>query len=272
VYFGVFGSAGAFVYGASKRDPLIMAGGPLVVIALVLVIASVAAVRSAAERFYRHYARSMGLVYWPRSGLEPLTPLLGAGDRRWCEHWMQGMLPGEPALAGGIGHLVWEEHRERRGAGLVEVELGGLGGGHRVTICVADLEPSITRFHGVFVRPHRGVIPGAPDWLRQTHNRSIEMESTAFSRRYELLVADDQDEVMARQLLSPSLVVWLAEHPLAPGFELRAGMLVVFVERALADEGNLTYLLDATRRIAGRVLQETAEAAARPAARQPAGA
>ena len=83
------------------------------------------------------------------------------------------------------------------------------------------------------------------------------MESLAFSERYELLVADDQDEIMARQLLSPSLVVWLAEHPLAPGFELRAGMLVVFVGRSLEDEGNLTYLMDATRRIAARVADET---------------
>ena len=79
-------------------------------------------------------------------------------------------------------------------------------------------------------------------------------------------MADDQDEIMARQLLAPSLVVWLAEHPLVPGFELRAGMLVVFVDRALRDEGNLTYLLDATRKIATRVLGEVADAAARPAA------
>ena len=92
------------------------------------------------------------------------------------------------------------------------------------------------------------------------------MESLAFSKRYELLVADDQDEIMARQLLSPSLVIWLAEHPLAPGFELRAGMLVVFVDRPLEDEGNLTYLMDATRQIAARVAEETRDAGARPAA------
>jgi hypothetical protein len=43
-------------------------------------------------------------------------------------------------------------------------------------------------------------------------------------------------------------------------------MLVVFVDRPLQDEGNLTYLLDATRRLATRVLDETREAADRPAA------
>ena len=43
-------------------------------------------------------------------------------------------------------------------------------------------------------------------------------------------------------------------------------MLVVFVDRPLQDEGNLTYLLDATRKIATRVLGEVRDAAARPAA------
>ncbi len=44
-------------------------------------------------------------------------------------------------------------------------------------------------------------------------------------------------------------------------------MLVVYVADTLADEGSLTFLMDAARRIAGRVLEETAETAARPAVR-----
>ena len=88
--------------------------GPLVAVALVVVVAAVAADRGAATNFFHHYARSLGLVYWPRSSLPALTPLLGAGDKRWIEHWMQGALPGEPPLAGGIGQLVWEEREEGR--------------------------------------------------------------------------------------------------------------------------------------------------------------
>ena len=265
VYFAALASAAAFVYGASRRDVLIMTLGPLAAVLLVVVVAAVAADRGAATNFFHHYARSLGLVYWPRSSLPALTPLLGAGDKRWIEHWMSGALPGEPPLAGGLGQLVWEEREEgRRDEAL---SIGKVSARHRVTICVADLEPSIRRFHGVFLHPRRGLIASTPDWIRRTHTRSIQVESTAFSQRYELLVADDQDEIVARQLLSPSLVVWLAEHPLAPGFEIRAGMLVVFVGRPLSDEGNLTYLLDATRRLAERVLAETREAAARPAPR-----
>jgi hypothetical protein len=263
VYFAALASAGAFVFGASRHDVLIMALGPLGAVVLVGVVAAVAADRSAASNFFHHYARSVGLVYWPRSALPALTPLLGAGDRRWIEHWMQGGLPGEPPLVGGIGQLVWEERDERPDEAL---SLGKVSARHRVTICVTDLEPSIRRFHGVFLHPRRGLIASTPNWIRRTHTRSIEVESTAFSERYELLVADDQDEIVARQLLSPSLVVWLADHPLAPGFEIRAGMLVVFVDRPLSDEGNLTYLLDVTRRLAARVLAEVRDAAERPAA------
>ncbi len=165
---------------------------------------------------------------------------------------MQGQLPGEPALAGGIGQLVWEERED--GGNDDALTLGKVASRHRLSICAVDLEASIRRFHGIFLRPRRGLISSIPDW-RRAHTRAIQVESLAFSKRYELLVADDQDEIMARQLLSPSLVIWLAEHPLAPGFELRAGMLVVFVDRPLEDEGNLTYLLDADaahRRARGR--------------------
>jgi hypothetical protein len=262
-YTAVFGSAAVFAFGASRRDPLIMLAGPIVVVALVVAVSAVVADRAAGERFYRHYARSLGLVYWPRSGLLPLTPLLGAGDRRWCEHWMTGMLPGEPRVSGGIGQFVWEELEEDRNPNAIQLGRRTRSR-QRMTICVADLEPSMASFKGLFLRPHRGLIPGAPDW-RRSGTRSIELESMAFSRRYEVLVANDQDENMARQLLSPSLVVWLAEHPMAPSFEVRAGMLVVFVSRVLDDEGSLTYLVDATRRIASRVAAETAEARSVPA-------
>ncbi|HEU0024769.1 MAG TPA: hypothetical protein VFQ12_09070 [Thermoleophilaceae bacterium] len=266
VYVAALGSAGAFVYGASQQDVLIMAGGPAAVVALVVLTAVLVADRSAANRFYLHYARSLGLVYWPRASLPPLTPLLGAGDRRWCEHWMQGSLPGDPALAGGIGHLVWEERRERP-RDEAAVTLGSVASRHRLTICAVDLESSIKAFHGVFLRPRRGVISSVPDWLGQTGTRSMAVESAAFSKRYDLLISLDQDELLARQLLSPSLVVWLAEHPLAPAFELRAGMLVTYVAQSLGDEGSLTFLMDAARKIAGRVLDETGEAADRPAAK-----
>jgi hypothetical protein len=124
---------------------------------------------------------------------------------------------------------------------------------------VADLEPSIALFKGVFLRPRRGFVAAHSDWLKDTRTHELEVESAAFTERYELLIADDQDEVILRRLLSPTLVSWLASHPLTPGLELKAGALVVFVPHAIEDAGNLTYLIDAARHIASRVLGEVEE-------------
>jgi hypothetical protein len=70
----------------------------------------------------------------------------------------------------------------------------------------------------------------------------------------------DQDEIAARQLFAPTLVIWLAEHPLQPYFEYSAGTLVVFVRGRLHDAGHLDWLLDAARHLGARFAAEVAEA------------
>jgi hypothetical protein len=248
----LLGASAAFLYGAWRPDPLITAAGPAAVVLGVAGVAWFLADRAAAHRFYTGFARSVGLAYTSPATLSPLTPLLGAGNRRRVEHWMHGRLPGE--LSGGVGHLVWERiERDSEGDEQVRER-------NRFTVCVADLEPSMALFKGVFLRPRRGVIaPPYSDWLKRRRPRGAEVESAAFTERYELLLADDQDELLLRRLLSPTLVSWLANHPLRPGFELKAGTLVVFVPYAIEDAGNLTYLIDATRHLASRVLKEVGE-------------
>jgi hypothetical protein len=164
---------------------------------------------------------------------------------------MYGKLPGD--LQGGVGHFVWERiERDPDGDKKVRER-------NRFTVCVADLEQSMALFKGVFVRPRRGFVASHSDWLKDSRTHELEVESAEFTERYELLIADDQDELILRRLLSPTLVSWLANHPLTPGFEAKAGALVVFVPHAIEDAGNLTYLIDATRHIASRVLAEAEE-------------
>ena len=199
----------------------------------------------------------MGLTYTSPGEVLTLTPLLGAGDRRRVEHWMHGRMPGE--LSGGIGQLVWERiERDSDGDEVVKER-------NRFTICVVDLESSMALFRGVYLRPRRGLLAGQSDWLGRAPSRAVEMESMEFGVRYELRLAIDQNEVLLRRLLSPTLVSWLAHHPLTPGFELKAGTLCVFVPRPLEDAGNLTFLIDATRHLAERVLAEVEEERARAA-------
>jgi hypothetical protein len=261
VYTLVLGCLGGFVYGAYQRDPLLMAALPAGVVALVLVVAAVLADRRSARSFYLAFADAAGLEHVGDWDILPFTPLLGAGDRQRCENWMIGDVVKEPRMQGGLGNFVYEEIKESTDSNGVRRKQ--TVDKNRITVCLVDMEESILLYKGIFLRQRRGLLNLQRDWLAATPSRSVEVESAAFTRKYELRISDDQDEILLRRLLSPTLVNWLAEHPLAPGFELRGGTLVVFVPRALEDSGKLTFLLDATREIAQRVSGEVREAAER---------
>jgi hypothetical protein len=251
VWAMALGSCAAVVFGAWKGSWPIMLAGPAAVVVGVTGIAWLAADRAAANRFYSSFAESVGLGYARQAEVLTLTPLLGAGSRQYTEHWMYGRLPG--GLDGGVGHFVWERtERDSDGDQVVKER-------NRFTICVADLEASLSLFRGVFLHPRRGLIAPYSEWLGSAPTRTVEVESTEFGERYELRLATDQDQILARRLMSPSMVSWLANHPLTPGFELKAGALCVFVPRPLADAGSITFLLDATRHLAGRVVAEVEE-------------
>jgi hypothetical protein len=253
----LIGVSATFIYGAARGNPLIMAAGPGAVVLGVVGVAWFVADHMAAHRFFSGFARTVGLSYTSPAELPPLTPLLAAGDRRRLEHWMHGRLPGD--LPGGVGHLVWERvERDSDGDERVRER-------NRFTVCVVDLEPSMLLFRGVYLRPRLGVFAPHSDWLKRARARTVEVESSDFTQRYELRLASDQDEIVLRRLLSPTLVSWLANHPLEPGFELKAGVLTVFVPRALEDAGNLTFLIDATRHLAARVRSEVEEGSLRTA-------
>lgn len=255
-YAMAFGSLAAFTLGAWQGSVPIMLGGPAAIVAAVVVLCWTGADRSAARNFYWGYAQSVGLTYAAETSLLALTPLLGAGSRRHVEHWMYGRMAA--AQDGGVGQLVWERI-EKNG------ERKSVAERNRFTICVVDLDTSLPYFHGVYLHPRRGLFAPYSDWLGRDSVRSVEVESSQFVERYELRAASDQDDLLLRRLLSPTVVSWLANHPLTPGFELKAGTLCLFVPGPLEDAGNLTYLIDAARHLADRVAGEVREELARPA-------
>jgi hypothetical protein len=122
----------------------------------------------------------------------------------------------------------------------------------------------MARFQGIYLRRRRGLfdrLDSDANWLRKHRLKKIELESTAFHETYELCADEDQDDIVVRQLFAPTFVVWLSEHPLKPGFEVRAGTLVVFIPGHCGEAGKLEFLLMAEAEIARRIQAELTEAA-----------
>jgi hypothetical protein len=253
-YVVVVGTVAAIVAGAALHSLALATVGSLAVWALVAALAFATADRQAAEDFYRAYAAGRGLEYERGAALLPLTPLLGAGQRRRFEHWMRGPLPGGGTC--DLGHYSFETgdrgERERRGTR------------HHFTVCVVDLESGMRLFPGIFVTRRRGLLGGleGAHWLSHAARHEVELESARLCDRCQLWVDDGQDELLLRQLFVPSFQVLLAEHPLAPCFEYRAGTLVVYAEHRFEDEGHLDWMLDVTAEIAKRFTAEVEQAAA----------
>jgi hypothetical protein len=183
-----------------------------------------------------------------------MTPLLGAGDQRRCEHWMTGHLDDD--LQFGLGHYTY---KVRRGDEHDRTERSET---RHFTICVLDLEAAMRMFPGVFLCRRRGVFGmlDGKDWLSHANRHEVELESARLCERYQLWVDNGQDDVLLRELFSPSFEVLLAEHPLEPCFEYRAGTLLVYVERRLEDEGHLDWMRELTAKIADRFAGEVEEA------------
>ena len=252
-YAFVIGAVGTAVFGAWLGEPLVMLAGPLLVVGAVVVICLLIADRRSESEFFMSFASARGFTYASRTELLPLTPLLSAGDRRECLHWMQGPL-GEGLPRCGLGHYVFQV---RRGSGDSESWTS-----HDFTVCVVDIEPAMVMYPGVFVTRRRDLVDrlGGSRWLSTGMRRKVELESEALHERCELWVERSQDDVRLLQLFSPSFVSWLAEHPLQPCFEYKAGTLVLYLERRVEDAGGLSWMLDATAEIAQRLHREVAEA------------
>jgi hypothetical protein len=239
------GVVGGFLVGAALRDPRVMIAAPLGAVLLVVLWAYSDARSRASHDFWAALAPSLGLLYLGETGIQPLTPLLAAGDRRRFEHTMGGEIA--PGLQGMFSHYTYEvRHDTSWGPGENDDEAWTR---YDYTVCAFDLVPSMPYFPGVFLRPKRGLFENRHNWLKRLGCRTVELESIALNERYEVLASHDQDEAAVRELLSPKLIDWLARHPLAPGLELRAGALTVYLPGHVAEAGKLTFFLDGVRHV-----------------------
>lgn len=247
----------AFIWGAAKGQVAVMGGGPPAVLAAALVLAFIVADRRAETEFFSGFAQQRGLLYYDEGALMELTPLLGAGDRRHCEHMMEGDFRDVHVR---LTHFIYEiKHESESTSGTARNVRWEK---RHFTVCVVDMEDALMLFKGFFLRTRRGMFDKLEndEWLSRRGLPRVELESIAFNERYELFRDRAMDENLLRQLFSPSLVQWLSQHPLAPGVEFKAGTLVVFLEECVEEAGKLDWLLEAAVELCSRVSREAAEA------------
>jgi hypothetical protein len=246
----------ALLLGAAYGGATGALAAPVVAIALIVAWAWNAADRSAEKAFWKTTAASIGFEpFFDLGELQLTTPLLHAGDRRSFRHELKGPL-GKLGLPARLAHYRYDVRHETKDG-------DGAWTKYRFTVCVVELEAGMNLFRGVYLRARRGLVASANhDWLKNRRLREVELESTDFNDAYELLVANNQDQGRLRELFDPKTIVWLAEHPLCPQFEFRAGFLVVYVPGYLEDLGRVVWLLEAAERLAGRVHTEITEAVA----------
>jgi hypothetical protein len=241
-YGSLFAVAVGIAVTAGNHDLLGGMTATLAVLLALIVVIWKHASDEAQTEFFTALAPTLGLRYMVTGSLPPVTPLTAAGKKRVYTHYMEGPIFG--ALGGprcGLAHYSFST---------VDDE-GNEGRRWPFTVCGMEMPGALPLFHGVYLRRRGGVVR---DWLdRAPHPESVELESTDFSERYELRAARDQDPLVLHELFSPSFLAWLAEHPLRPGFECKAGELVTFIPGHEFDGDHLTLFHDATREIAKRI-------------------
>jgi hypothetical protein len=254
-----FIAGGLFLLAAATGNTRAALIAPLVAAAITLALAFNSAHRHSVYDFYEGFARAHGFSY-TRNKIELLavTPLLGAGDRRCCEHYMEGPLSEDAAaMEAGLALYTYEtrsDRSDRRGR-VVEAWTP-----HRYTVCVVQFDDTVmTAFPGVFLTQRRGLLGrfASDQWLDYGDLRPFELESSQLANNYELVMRPDQHRARLLELFQPSFQVWLAELPLDLCFELSGGTLVVYTNKRLTEAGSLEILLQATATIAERVLRES---------------
>jgi hypothetical protein len=253
-FWGMFlGTGISVIGGAAVPDWRVAAAGPALTALGIFLIAHSSARARAEQEFFAELAPQLGLRYTMGGDHVPITPLLAAGDRRRFEHTMEGplfgKLGGPPCL---LGHYTFETQHEANDVTIFRP--------HPFTVCAVDVGAPLERFRGLYLRPRLSGLGLEHDWLnRAPKPERVELESARFNEIYDLRHTRDQDVVALRELFSPSFVVWLSEHPLQPGFECKAGTLVVFARGHEESPGRLTLLHEAARAITRRLEKQVRE-------------
>lgn len=227
-------------------------GAAAVIVLLALIIVWLIARSRAANDFYNAYAHGRGLARTTgRSYLPPVTSLLQRGDNRYASEVFAGTLPG--GLAGSLAHYTYEEE-SRDSKGNTQTTY------YHFTVVLSNIPETADFVRDIAIQRRSGFrfMDGAEDVFRS--RQRVELESVSADKRFEIFIGKEDDLNRARQIFSPTFIVWLAEEAHdGMAFELANGGLVVNIKGHKKTAEDLDGFCESAATIARRLIEEAIE-------------
>ena len=253
---------GALIGGAASGNIAIGGGGAVVLLLLVVLGVYLLASGKAADDFYRAYAEGRKLTRIEgKSNLPPLTPLLQKGDKRYAQQRFNGLLPG--GLDGSVCLYTYEDTTRDSDGNRQTTYI-------HYTIVMTQIPEMAPFVQELFCQRRFGFrfLDSAEDVFRS--RQRVEHESEAVDKQFEIFTGRNDDMNRARQVLSPTFLVWLENHsPEAFAFELVAGSLVANVKGHKKSSAELDLLCEASAAVARRLHEEAMEVSEHSTLRDP---
>ena len=227
-------------------------GGAALVVLLALLVIWLIARSRAADDFFNAYATSRSLTRVSGKGsLPPVTPLLSKGDKRYTQEMFNGTLPG--GLVGSLALYTYEE--QTRDANNNQQTTY-----YHFTIAVTQL-PETAPFLGELALQRRfgfRFMDSSEDVFRS--RQRVELESVTADKKFEIFIGKGDEMNRARQVFSPTFIVWLAEEAHEGiAFELVAGALVVNIKGHKKTAAELDEFCEGSAVVARRLFEEATE-------------
>ena len=228
------------------------AAGAAVVLLIALLVVWLIASSRAASDFFSAYAQGRGLTrVSERSSLPPVTPLLQKGDRRYTQELFNGTLPG--GLVGALALYTYEEQStDSKGNRQTTY--------YHFTVAVTQLPETAPFLSELALQRRFGFrfMDSAEDVFRS--RQRVEVESELADRKFEIFTGRNDEMNRARQVFTPTFIVWLGEEAHEGiAFELSAGALVVNIKGHLKTAHELDAFCEGGAVIARRLLEEASE-------------
>jgi hypothetical protein len=242
----------ALIFGATYAQPLVGVGAAAGVLLLALLIVFLVASNQAANDFYAAYAESRKLTRIAgRSTLPPVTALLRKGDRRYTDEIFNGLLPG--GLSGSLAHYTYEETSTDSNGNRDTTY-------YHYTVALSQLPETAPFLSELAIQRRAGFrfLDSAEDVFR-TRQR-VEVESELADKKFEIFTGKNDDMNRARQVFSPTFLVWLGEEAhKGIAFELVAGAFVANIKGHLKTAEELDAFCRDAAVIARRLNEEACE-------------